>query len=100
MFDSFTDVGLPAAATAPGGASEGGGGGRRAAPTWRNLTGPADRPGTTQLRSEADEVSWKRTNASRPGEMAGSPRSCPPKGGMFPGKRQLLDMGPAIVPVN
>jgi hypothetical protein len=31
LFDSFTDVGLPSAAPAPGAASEGGGGGRRLA---------------------------------------------------------------------
>src|SRR5580698_10063423 len=46
LFDSLTDVGLPAAAPAPGGAAEGGGGGRRAAPTGEVSRGPEDRPST------------------------------------------------------
>src|SRR5580704_16369921 len=55
LFDSFTDVGLPATAPAPGG--EAGAGGRRAAPTGEISRGPEDRPGTTPWRSAADEVS-------------------------------------------
>src|ERR1700719_1110333 len=47
LFDSLTDVGLPAAAPAPGGAAEGGGAGRRAVPTGEVSHGPEDRPGTT-----------------------------------------------------
>ena len=53
LVDSFTDVGIPAAA--PSGGE--GGGPRRAQETSR---GPQDRPGSTPWRSAADEVSLSR----------------------------------------
>ena len=54
LFDSFTDVGIPSAAAAPGGAGDGGP--RRPQPQEVSR-GPEDRPGTTPWRSAADEVS-------------------------------------------
>jgi hypothetical protein len=92
LFDAFTDVGLPAAAPAPGGASEGGGGGRRAAPTGEISRGPEDRPGTTPWRSAADEVtlSDKRIESWRNGGFTTVVSA--PKGGMFPGQAAVLDL--------
>ena len=92
LFDSFTDVGLPVAAPAPGGASEGGGGGRRAAPTGEISRGPEDRPGTTPWRSAADEVSLsdKRIETWRNGGFTTVVSA--PKGGMFPGQAAVLDL--------
>jgi hypothetical protein len=92
LFDAFTDVGLPAAAPAPGGASEGGGGGRRAAPTGEISRGPEDRPGTTPWRSAADEVSLsdKRIESWRNGGFTTVVSA--PKGGMFPGQAAVLDL--------
>jgi hypothetical protein len=91
LFDSFTDVGLPAApAPAPGGAGEGGG--RRAAPTGEISRGPEDRPGTTPWRSAADEVSLsdKRIETWRNGGFTTVVSA--PKGGMFPGQAAVLDL--------
>jgi hypothetical protein len=92
LFDSFTDVGLPAAVPAPGGASEGAGGGRRAAPTGEISRGPEDRPGTTPWRSAADEVSLgdKRIESWRNGGFTTVVSA--PKGGMFPGQAAVLDL--------
>ncbi len=92
LFDSFTDVGLPSAAPAPGGASEGGGGGRRAAPTGEISRGPEDRPGSTPWRSAADEVSLsdKRIETWRNGGFTTVVSA--PKGGMFPGQGAVLDL--------
>jgi len=90
LFDSFTDVGLPAAAPPPGG--EGGGGGRRAAPTGEISRGPEDRPSTTPWRSAADEVtlSDKRIETWRNGGFTTVVSA--PKGGMFPGQAAVLDL--------
>src|SRR5580692_927200 len=92
LFDSFTDVGLPAVAPAPGGASEGAAGGRRAAPTGEISRGPEDRPGTTPWRSAADEVSLsdKRIESWRNGGFTTVVSA--PKGGMFPGQASVLDL--------
>ena len=92
LFDSFTDVGLPAAAPAPAAAGEGGGGGRRAAPTGEISRGPEDRPGTTPWRSAADEVSLsdKRIETWRNGGFTTVVSA--PKGGMFPGQAAVLDL--------
>src|SRR5579872_23686 len=92
LFDSFTDIGLPAAAPAPGGAAEGGGGGRRAAPTGEVSHGPEDRPGTTPWRSAADELtlSDKRIESWRNGGFTTVVSA--PKGGMFPGQAAVLDL--------
>src|SRR5580704_6593412 len=86
LFDSLTDVGLPAAAPAPGGAAEGGGAGRRAVPTGEVSHGPEDRPGTTPWRSAADELSLsdKRVESWRNG---GFTTVVPvPRAGSFPAK--------------
>ena len=92
LFDSFTDVGLPAAAPAAGGASEGAGGGRRAPPTGEISRGPEDRPGTTPWRSAADELtlSDKRVESWRNGGFTTVVSA--PKGGMFPGQAAVLDL--------
>jgi imidazolonepropionase-like amidohydrolase len=92
LFDSFTDVGLPAAAAAPGGAAEGGGAGRRAAPTGEVSHGPEDRPGTTPWRSAADELSLsdKRVESWRNGGFTTVVSA--PKGGIFPGQAAVLDL--------
>jgi hypothetical protein len=94
LFDSFTDVGLPAAAPAPGATGEGGGGGggRRAAPTGEVSRGPEDRPSTTPWRSAADEVSLsdKRIESWRNGGFTTVVSA--PKGGMFPGQAAVLDL--------
>jgi hypothetical protein len=92
LFDSFTDVGLPAAAPAAGGASEGAGGGRRAPPTGEISRGPEDRPGTTPWRSAADELtlSDKRIESWRNGGFTTVLSA--PKGGMFPGQAAVLDL--------
>src|SRR5580692_3716579 len=92
LFDSFTDVGLPAAAPAPGSASEGAGGGRRAPPTGEISRGPEDRPGTTPWRSAADELTLgdKRIESWRNGGFTTVVSA--PKGGMFPGQASVLDL--------
>src|ERR1700676_2170644 len=92
LFDSFTDVGLPSAAPAPGGTGEAGGGGRRAAPTGEISRGPEDRPGTTPWRSAADEISLsdKRIDSWRNGGFTTVVSA--PKGGMFPGQAAVLDL--------
>jgi hypothetical protein len=92
LFDSFTDLGLPSAAPAPGGAAEGGGGGRRVAPTGEVSRGPEDRPGTTPWRSAADDLSLsdKRIESWRSGGFTTVVSA--PKGGMLPGQAAVLDL--------
>jgi hypothetical protein len=92
LFDSLTDLGLPAAAPAPGGTAEGGGLGRRAAPTGEVSHGPEDRPGTTPWRSAADELSLsdKRIESWRNGGF--TTVVSVPKGGIFPGQAAVLDL--------
>jgi hypothetical protein len=86
LVDSFTDVGIPAAA--PSGGE--GGGPRRAQETSR---GPQDRPGSTPWRSAADEVSLsdKRIETWRAAGFLTVVSS--PKGGFFPGLAAVLDLG-------
>lgn len=88
LFDSFTDVGIPAAAPAPGG----GEGGPRRPPTQQISRGPEDRPGTTPWRSAADEVnlSDKRIDSWRNAGFTTVVSA--PTGGMFPGQASVLDL--------
>ena len=86
LFDSFTDVGLPSVAPAPGGeGGGGGGGGRRAAPTGEVSRGPEDRPSTTPWRSAADEVSLSDKRIETWRNSGFTTVVSAPKGGMFPG---------------
>jgi hypothetical protein len=89
LFDSFTDVGIPAATPASGGSGEGG---PRRPPTQEVSRGPEDRPGTTPWRSAADEVglSDKRIDSWRNAGFTTVVSA--PKGGMFPGQASLLDL--------
>jgi hypothetical protein len=85
LVDSFTDVGIPAAAPAGGE-----GGPRRPQETSR---GPQDRPGSTPWRSAADEVSLsdKRIETWRAAGFTTVVSA--PKGGFFPGQAAVLDLG-------
>ncbi|MGB8456751.1 MAG: amidohydrolase family protein [Candidatus Acidiferrum sp.] len=89
LFDSFTDVGIPAAPAAPGGGGEGGP--RRPQPQEVSR-GPEDRPGTTPWRSAADEVnlSDKRIESWR--DAGFTTVVSAPKGGMLPGQASVLDL--------
>src|SRR5882762_11098755 len=84
LVDSFTDVGIPAGASA-GGES----GPRRSQEISR---GPQDRPGSTPWRSAADEVSLsdKRIETWRNAGFTTVVSS--PKGGFFPGQAAVLDL--------
>jgi imidazolonepropionase-like amidohydrolase len=86
LVDSFTDVGIPAAAPAGGE----GGGSRRPQETSR---GPQDRPGSTPWRSAADEInlSDKRIETWRAAGFTTVVSA--PKGGFFPGQAAVLDLG-------
>src|SRR5882762_8823852 len=85
LVDSFTDVGIPAAAPAGGE-----GGPRRPQETSR---GPQDHPGSTPWRSAADEVSLsdKRIETWRAAGFTTVVSA--PKGGFFPGQAAVLDLG-------
>jgi hypothetical protein len=87
LFDSFTDVGIPAAPPPSGG--EGGGPRRSQEPS----RGPRDRPGSTPWRSAADEVSLsdKRIETWRGAGFTTVVSA--PKGGFFPGQAAVLDLG-------
>lgn len=89
LFDSFTDVGIPTAAPAPGGGGEGG---PRRPPIQEISRGPEDRPGTTPWRSAADDVnlSDKRIDSWRNAGFTTVVSA--PKGGMFPGEASVLDL--------
>ena len=84
LFDSFTDVGIPAAPPASGE-----GGPRRSSEGAR---GPEDRPYSSPWRSAADEVSLndKRIETWRSGGFTTVVSS--PKGGIFPGQAAVLDL--------
>jgi hypothetical protein len=86
LVDSFTDIGIPAAAPAGGE----GGGPRRPQETSR---GPQDRPGSTPWHSAADEVSLsdKRIDTWRAAGFTTVVSA--PKGGFFPGQAAVLDLG-------
>src|SRR6184192_4286482 len=83
LFDSFTDVGIPAppgtAEGSPRGAQEG-------------ARGPEDRSASTPWRSGADEASLsdKRIETWRSGGFTTVVSS--PKGGIFPGQAAVLDL--------
>jgi hypothetical protein len=89
LFDSFTDVGIPAAAPATGSGSEGG---PRRPPTQEVSRGPEDRPGTTPWRSAADEVSLSDKRIESWRNAGFTTVVSAPKGGMFPGQASLLDL--------
>jgi hypothetical protein len=92
LFDSFTDVGLPSAAPAPGAGAEGGGGGRRAVPTGEVSRGPEDRPGTTPWRSAADELSLSDKRIDTWRNSGFTTVLSAPRGGIFPGQAAVLDL--------
>ena len=89
LFDSFTDVGIPAAAPAPG---SGGEGGPRRPAIQEVSRGPEDRPGTTPWRSAADEVSLSDKRIESWRNAGFTTVVSAPKGGMFPGQASLLDL--------
>lgn len=86
LVDSFTDVGIPAAAPSSGE----GGGPRRAQETSR---GPQDRPGSTPWRSAADEVSLSDKRIETWRNAGFTTVVSAPKGGFFPGQAAVLDLG-------
>ncbi|HEY2461358.1 MAG TPA: amidohydrolase family protein [Candidatus Acidoferrum sp.] len=93
LFDSFTDVGIPAepsAAPAPGG----GGGGRQQAPQAQQAIsrGPEDRPASTPWRTAADEVSLSDKRIESWRDAGFTTVISAPKGGMFPGQAAVLDL--------
>ena len=85
LVDSFTDVGIPAAAPPAGGE----GGPRR---PQEGARGPEDRPYSMPWRSAADEVSLsdKRIETWRSGGFTTVVSA--PKGGIFPGQAAVLDL--------
>lgn len=92
LFDAFTDVGLSAAAAAPGPGASAEAGPRRPAAGGEVSRGPEDRPGTTPWRSGADEVNLgdKRIESWRNAGFTTVVSA--PKGGMFPGLGSVLDL--------
>jgi hypothetical protein len=86
LVDSFTDVGIPAAA--PSGGE--GGGPRRPQEVSR---GPQDRPGSTPWRSAADEVSLSDKRIESWRNAGFTTVISAPKGGFFPGQAAVLDLG-------
>ena len=85
LIDSFTDVGIPAAAP-----TGGEGGSRRPQETAR---GPQDRPGSTPWRSAADEVSLSDKRIETWRSAGFTTVVSAPKGGFFPGQAAVLDLG-------
>jgi hypothetical protein len=92
LFDSFTDVGIPSAAPAPGGGGEAG---PRRPPTQEVSRGPEDRPGTTPWRSAADEASLNDKRIESWRNAGFTTVVSAPKGGMFPGQASVLDLAGA-----
>ena len=84
LFDSFTDVGIPAAPQA------GGEGGPRR--SQENARGPEDRPGSTPWRSAADEVSLSDKRIETWRSAGFTTVVSAPKGGIFPGQAAVLDL--------
>ncbi len=84
LFDSFTDVGIPAAL--PAGAE---GAPRRPQEAAR---GPEDRPGSTAWRSAADEVSLSDKRIETWRSAGFTTVVSAPKGGFFPGQAAVLDL--------
>jgi hypothetical protein len=92
LFDSFTDVGIPSAAPAPGGGGEAG---PRRPPTQEVSRGPEDRPGTTPWRSAADEAGLNDKRIESWRNAGFTTVVSAPKGGMFPGQASVLDLAGA-----
>jgi imidazolonepropionase-like amidohydrolase len=88
LFDSFTDVGIPAA---PAGAAPEGGGGRRQF-SETSSKGPEDRPASTPWRSAADEVSLSDKRIESWRNAGFTTVVSAPKGGIFPGQAAVLDL--------
>jgi hypothetical protein len=87
LVDSFTDVGIPAAAP-----SSGEGGGPRRQPETP-ARGPQDRPNSTPWRSAADEVSLSDKRIETWRNAGFTTVVSAPKGGFFPGQAAVLDLG-------
>ncbi len=85
LVDSFTDVGIPAAAP-----TGGEGGPRRSQEMPR---GPQDRPGSTPWRSAADDVSLSDKRIETWRSAGFTTVVSAPKGGFFPGQAAVLDLG-------
>ena len=86
LFDSFTDVGIPAAAPGPG--AESGGRQQRS----EAARGPEDRPASTPWRSAADEVSLSDKRIESWRNAGFTTVVSAPKGGFFPGQAAVLDL--------
>ena len=83
LIDSFTDVGIPPAAS----------GGDSSHPQPSNARGPEDRPGATPWRNAADEASIDDKRAETWRSAGFTTVVSAPKGGMFPGQAAVLDLG-------
>jgi len=84
LFDSFTDVGIPAT---PPGTAEGGPRGAQ-----ENARGPEDRPYSTPWRSAADEVSLSDKRIETWRSAGFTTVVSAPKGGILPGQAAVLDL--------
>jgi imidazolonepropionase-like amidohydrolase len=84
LFDSFTDVGIPAAPPATG---EGGPRGAQ-----ESARGPEDRPYSTPWRSAADEVSLSDKRIETWRSAGFTTVVSAPKGGILPGQAAVLDL--------
>jgi imidazolonepropionase-like amidohydrolase len=85
LMDSFTDVGIPAAA--PAGTDAGGP--RR---TQEPARGPQDRPNSTPWRSAADEASLSDKRVETWRSAGFTTVVSAPKGGFFPGQAAVLNL--------
>src|SRR6266404_1419408 len=83
LIDSFTDVGIPPAAS----------GGDSSHPQPSNARGPEDRPGATPWRNAADEASIDDKRAETWRSAGFTTVVSAPKGSMFPGQAAVLDLG-------
>ncbi len=84
LFDSFTDVGIPAA---PPRTAEGGPRGAQ-----ESARGPEDRPYSTPWRSAADEVSLSDKRIETWRSAGFTTVVSAPKGGILPGQAAVLDL--------
>ncbi len=84
LFDSFTDVGIPAA---PPGTAEGGPRGAQ-----ESARGPEDRPYSTPWRSAGDEVSLSDKRIETWRSAGFTTVVSAPKGGILPGQAAVLDL--------
>jgi imidazolonepropionase-like amidohydrolase len=88
LFDSFTDLGLPAAPSTPA-APSGDAGVRPQPPISR---GPEDRPGSTPWRDAAGEASLSDKRIETWRSAGFTTVVSAPKGGIFPGQAAVLDL--------